>query len=83
MFLVWMANKGCAPKVEEYSEMGSAIDRAKSEALYGNWDLVHVVTADEAEDTMVAFHAKEMRDAARHQREARHVQECAGVLPGV
>jgi hypothetical protein len=65
----------------EYSCLGSAIDAARSAAMYGAWNTVKVYDKDW--NPLVLFSAKEMRHASQRQREARELQVTAGVHGGL
>jgi hypothetical protein len=64
-----------------YPTLDQALDRARSEALYGDWQIVEVWGQDGG--CLVLFQAQEMRDATRQQREAREVQEFPRVCPSL
>jgi hypothetical protein len=55
-----------------YENLHQALDKAKSEALYGTHRLVQITDKDW--HNLVSFNAKELRDVARQQRQARELQ---------
>jgi hypothetical protein len=81
MFILFL-EKPNRCKINRFEDIGVALDRARSEALYGDWETVSIATWYVG-PTIVTFNAREMRHASQCQREARELQERPRVLPGL
>jgi hypothetical protein len=64
------------------TDIHEALDKARSQALYGDFHLVEVWDY-EVRNLYVSFNAQEMRDASERERQTRELQVVSGVHVGL